>query len=68
MFDLWPKIFGVSKFPDCDLIRTFICYSSDARFSLLVAEDEPWVGQALMRSKSAEQLKSDGEEEEAAAR
>ncbi|CAI4228998.1 unnamed protein product [Auanema sp. JU1783] len=41
----------------------------DARFSMLVAEEEPWVGAALMRSKSADQLKTDGEgDEEATAR
>uniref|UniRef100_A0A1I7XAJ6 Ion_trans domain-containing protein n=1 Tax=Heterorhabditis bacteriophora TaxID=37862 RepID=A0A1I7XAJ6_HETBA len=41
----------------------------DARLSLLVAEEEPWIGTALMRSKSADQLKTDPEgDEEATAR
>ena len=41
----------------------------DARLSLLVAEEQPWTAAALVRSKSADQLKSDTDsDEEATAR
>ncbi|CAJ0578683.1 unnamed protein product, partial [Mesorhabditis spiculigera] len=40
----------------------------DARLSLLVAEEEPWVWTPIVRSKSAEQLKTDSEEDEATTR
>ena len=36
----------------------------DARLSLLVAEEQPWTAAALVRSKSAEQLKSDTDSDE----
>ncbi|CAJ0942868.1 unnamed protein product, partial [Mesorhabditis belari] len=46
-------------------IRQNLHERKDARLSLLVAEEEPWVWTSMVRSKSAEQLKTDGEEEEA---
>ncbi|ETN74057.1 hypothetical protein NECAME_13241, partial [Necator americanus] len=46
-----------------------IIFTADARLSLLLSEEESRLGTALMRSKSADQLKSDAEgDEEATAR